>query len=93
MHRPLINAIIAILRNAPNLKHLALDGEWTPSADDPVYGVIREHRGLEAISWSAPKRTPARHLFNGTIPSNLTTLVESRSDKGEDQEQVLHVSD
>jgi hypothetical protein len=45
MHRPLVNAIIAILPNAPNLKHLALDGEWTPSADDPVYGVIREHRG------------------------------------------------
>jgi hypothetical protein len=75
------------------LKHLALRGRWQPEADDPAMVAIRTHPGLEAVSCFSGNRTSARQLFDGSTQPQLTTLVETRRDKGEISECVLPVSD
>jgi hypothetical protein len=87
------NALAGILAKAPNLKHLALRGRWQPEADDPAMVAIRTHPGLEAVSCFSGNRTSARQLFDGSTQPQLTTLVETRRDKGEISECVLPVSD
>jgi hypothetical protein len=86
------NALIGLLAKAPNLKHLAIDGKWSPLPRSPGLKAIKKHKGIEAVSWFAPSRIPARDLFDGDTQPNLTTLVETRTDEGEADECLLHVS-
>lgn len=86
MTRGFAGMLRRILLNAPRLKHLALAGTWFPKPSDTTLDAIRQHRGLEVVSWFAPGREPARQLFDGSTRQHLTTLVETRADGGEDWE-------
>jgi hypothetical protein len=92
MSNDFVDLLVGILSKAPNLKHLAMNGRWDPV--DASYGMkaIREHHGLEIVSWFGPMRRCASGLFNGQTRPNLTTLVESRQDLGEAKESLLNVS-
>lgn len=93
MTEPLSAILCSVLAKAPNLKHLALNGKWKPTPSHTALIAIREHRGLEAVSWFSPSRTPVVSLFKGNTLPNLTTLVELRHDFGEDKEGLMNVSD
>lgn len=93
MTEPLSAILCSVLAKAPNLKHLALNGKWKPTPSHSALIAMREHRGLEAVSWFSPSRTPVVSLFKGNTLPNLTTLGELRHDFGEDKEGLMDVSD
>jgi hypothetical protein len=92
MDDELANILLGILPQAPNLKHLDLNGKWRPTRWTPALLAIRKHQGLKTIGWFGPSRFPARELFNGETLPNLTTLVETQTDHGEAMECQIDVS-